>query len=151
MKVSLHTVGRSPEPVLKSIKAVKPDAVYLVHTHETEGEAKKIIDEYHLHQAKKTLENISPTFYSIIVHRTNPENMYRHVPAVFSQYGLDAAYFIDLTSGTNKMVAALAMLAFKHRNEGYRIEVQFIDFEKFDNLTNLPVSGSEVIVQLSFP
>lgn len=139
---SFHTVGTTPEPVILSARALDADKVYLLHTEGTENLCGRIERELGW-----GVERIK----TILVGRSNPEDIYKQVWQKVDRLSPDAAVAFDPTGGTKAMVAGLAMFAFSLAEEGRTAHVYYVDNEEYDDELRRPVAGTEFLKLLENP
>lgn len=139
---SFHTVGTTAEPVILSVRALDADKVYLLHTKDTEKVCGRIERELGW-----GVERIK----TLLVGRSDPEDIYRQVRQKVDEIPPDAAIAFDPTGGTKAMVAGLAMFAFSLAEEGRTAHVYYVDNEEYDDELRRPVAGTEFLKRLENP
>lgn len=139
---SFHTVGTTPEPVILSVRALDADKVYLLHTKDTEKLCGRIGSELGW-----GVERIK----TLLVGRSDPEDIYKQVRQKVDELPPDAAIAFDPTGGTKAMVAGLAMFAFSLAEEGRTAHVYYVDNEEYDDELRRPVAGTEFLKRLENP
>lgn len=140
--VSFHTVGTTPEPVILSAKALNAEKVYLLHTADTERQCKTIETELGW-----GVDRIK----TVLVSRSDPEDIYRQVRQIVDDLSPGAALAFDPTGGTKAMVAGLAMFAFSLAEEGRTAHVYYVDNAEYDDQLRRPVAGTEFLKRLENP
>ncbi|WP_027878543.1 TIGR02710 family CRISPR-associated CARF protein [Meiothermus cerbereus] len=139
---SFHTVGTTIEPVVLSTRALDAEKVYLLHTKDTERLCGQI---------EKELGWGVERIKTLLVGRSDPEDIYKQVRQKVDELPPDAAIAFDPTGGTKAMVAGLAMFAFSLAEEGRTAHVYYVDNEEYDDELRRPVAGTEFLKRLENP
>jgi CRISPR-associated protein (TIGR02710 family) len=93
-------VGTSPEPLVLSISAIKPERVLFLHTHETEYVLDAIIDRTNLKARQWDKRTIDPA---------DPTHIYREIKEAWIRWGRRRDIAVDFTGGTKSMSGGAAM------------------------------------------
>lgn len=139
---SFHSVGTTPEPVILSILAINAEKVFLLHTKETSGECDRIAGELGLSVSRVGL---------IEIQKADVEDIYKKVRDKVTLFSRDKRLAVDLTGGTKAMAAGLAMIALTMAQEGYPIDIFYVDNQGYDKELRRPVAGTEYIRRLENP
>jgi hypothetical protein len=139
---SFHTVGMSPQPVILSARALQAKQIYLLHTADS---------VQHCAYIEQEIEREEGVVKRFEIDRADPSLLYQVVRDVLEQLPPDAALAFDPTSGTNKMVAATALLVGALSQQEREAHLYFVDFKEYDRDLRRPKPGSEYLIQLKNP
>lgn len=93
-------VGTSPEPLILSVSAIKPEKVLFLHTAETEYVLDAIVDNTNLKARQWDKRTIDPA---------NPTHIYREIKEAWIRWGKRRDIAVDFTGGTKSMSGGAAM------------------------------------------
>lgn len=94
------SVGTSPEPLILSISALKPQRVLFLCTEQTEECLDRIVDETGLKPRQ---------WDKRLIDSTNPLNIYQQIQKIYEHWGQRRDIVIDITGGTKSMSGGAAM------------------------------------------
>jgi hypothetical protein len=141
-EASFHTVGMSPQPVILSARALQAKQIYLLHTTDS---------VQHCAYIEQEIEREEGTVKRFEIDRADPSLLYQGVRGVLEQLPPDAALAFDPTSGTNKMVAATALLVGALSQQEREAHLYFVDFKEYDRELRRPKPGSEHLYKFHSP
>ena len=113
-------LGFSPEPLILSILAIKPDRVGLIYTEQTKGFLDRIKDETSL-----SLDQLS---YHEIDGSSTLE-VYEIIMTLYNKWGRPANIAVDITGGKKSMVGGAAMAG-----AALEADIFYVDNTKFTQL-----------------
>jgi len=94
------TLGTSPQPLILSISACKPEKVLFLYTAQTEIYLDEIVGR----------AGLKPSQYDKhLVMETDPLDIYQKVLGTWEKWGRDKNIAVDITGGTKSMTGGLAM------------------------------------------
>lgn len=129
-------LGFSPEPLILSILAIKPDRVGLIYTEQTKGFLDRIKDETSL-----SLDQLS---YHEIDGSSTLE-VYEIIMTLYNKWGRPANIAVDITGGKKSMVGGAAMAG-----AALGADIYYVDNTKFTQLGK-PEPGTEYLSLLDNP
>lgn len=141
----IYTVGFSSAPLILSIIANNPQAVFFIYTKESEEILDLIMEETGLKltqckreiMKKNSFENTMDLISLGLVYLNKEKNI------DISEIGL------DITGGTKIMSLACGMAAFALGPDGP--DILYVDHEKYDKELRRPVPGTEIIKVIQNP
>lgn len=131
------TVGLSPEPLILSILATKPNRVGLLYTTETEKFLPRIQKETGL-----TLDQLDKRE----IDGSNVIEMYEAIMALYTDWSNPVNIAVDITGGKKSMVSGAAMAG-----AVLGADIYYIDTDSFNRELNKPEPGSEYLNLLDNP
>ncbi len=150
-RVSIHTLGTSPEATILAILGTKAKKVYVLHTAESER---------YLEQIRK---DTGKEIYPIRIDKSDVARIYEEVHRLLKEIaqgsgafkelsqGMQTPVALDITSGTKAMSAGLAAAGFFFQRFYANVRVVYVDNEEYDTELRRPRAGSEVLILLPNP
>ncbi len=141
----IYTVGLSSDPLILSIIANNPQAVFFIYTKESEEILNVIIEEtgLKLTQCKREIMKKSSFENTMDLISLGLIFLNKEKSIDLSDIGL------DITGGTKIMSLACGMAAFALGPDGP--DILYIDHEKYDKELRRPVPGTEIIKVIQNP
>ncbi len=96
----IMTVGTSPEPLILSLSACRPERVFFLHTAQTEKYLDEIVEKTGLKPSQ---------FDKYLIRETDPLDIYQKVFDTWDKWERSKNLAVDITGGTKSMAGALAM------------------------------------------
>ena len=131
------TVGLSPEPLILSILAIKPNRVGLLYTPETEKFLPRIQKETGL-----TLDQLDKRE----IDGSNVIEMYEAIMALYTDWSNPVNIAVDITGGKKSMVSGAAMAG-----AVLGADIYYVDTDSFNRELNKPEPGTEHLNLLENP
>ncbi len=133
----IMTVGKSPEPLILTLSACRPQKILFLYTVDTEKQLDEIIDYVRL----------SPSQWDKrLVKKADLRTIYQAVKEVWEQWGRKSEIAVDITGGTKSMAAGLALVgAFLD------FELLYVDSTEFLPERRRPEPGTEYLKLLPNP
>ena len=150
-RVSIHTLGTSPEATILAILGAGAEKVYVLHTAESER---------YLEQIRK---DTGKEIYPIRIDKSNVARIYEEVHRLLKEIaqgggtlkavsqGEETPVALDITSGTKAMSAGLAAAGFFFQRFYKNLKVVYVDNEEYDTELRRPRAGSEALFLLPNP
>jgi CRISPR-associated protein (TIGR02710 family) len=132
----ISTVGMSPEPIILSIRILRPQRVYLLYTSESESVLERIFKESGLRLSQVDKDEIVDT---------NVPGIYQKVKDIYARWEHPQRIAVDITGGKKSMVGACALAG---SLIGARLF--YMDFKYLPDLLK-PLPGSEQLRILENP
>ena len=131
------TVGLSPEPLILSIIATKPERVGLLHTPQTRKFLARIQDETGL-----PLDQLYPRE----IDGSDIVKMYESIMELYTSWDRPAKVAVDITGGKKSMVSGAAMAG-----AVLGADIYYVDTDNFSRELGKPEPGSEYLSLLDDP
>tara|TARA_R110000822_G_scaffold310559_1_gene444291 strand:- start:74 stop:652 length:579 start_codon:yes stop_codon:yes gene_type:complete len=125
--VLVSLLGFSPEPLILTAKAVKPEQHFILTTEVREDILDRI--RYYLKNDFELVIVESPDFKSI--YKSLKEILYK---------ANSTSITLDITGGKKSMVASAAIFG-----KDYRFRITYVDFEEYIKELRKPLPGSEIL------
>ncbi|KGQ21370.2 CRISPR-associated protein [Thermus filiformis] len=138
-RVSIHTLGTSPEATTLAVLGTGAEEVYVLHTEETRR---------HLDQLEA---DANRRVYPKEVHKSDVAQIYQQVYEILKRLPKDTPVALDITSGTKAMSAGLAAVGFFFRRHYSNLQVVYVDNEEYDQELRRPKAGTERLMILPNP
>ena len=135
--VLILTVGLSPEPLILSIMATKPQKVGLLHTPQT-----RMFLDHIQRETGLTLAQL----HTREVDGSNVVEIYETIMALYTSWGNPANIAIDITGGKKSMVSGAAMAG-----AILGADIYYVDTDHFHRDLGKPEPGSEYLSLLDNP
>lgn len=125
--VLVSLLGFSPEPLILTAKAVKPEHHFILTTEIRED----ILDRIHNH-----LDN---AFELVIIDSADFQTIYKSLKEIM--YKVNTTNItLDITGGKKSMVASAAIFG-----KDYRFRITYVDFKEYIKELRKPLPGSEIL------
>lgn len=125
--VLVSLLGFSPEPLILTAKAVKPEHHFILTTEIRED----IVDKIHNH--------LGNDFEMIIIKSPDFQSIYKALKEIL--YKVNTTNItLDITGGKKSMVASAAIFG-----KDYRFRITYVDFEEYLKELRKPLPGSEIL------
>ena len=133
----IMTVGKSPEPLIFTLSACRPQKTLFLYTMDTEKHLDEIIDYV----------GLSPSQWDKrLVEKADLRTIYQAVKEVWEQWGRKSEIAVDITGGTKSMAAGLALVgAF------LGFDLLYVDNTNFLQDRRCPEPGTEYLKILPNP
>lgn len=140
-RVSIHTLGTSPEATILAILGTRAEKVYVLHTAESE----RYLDRIRRDTGKE--------IYPIRINKSEVTKIYEEVHRLLKEIaqGVETPVALDITSGTKAMSAGLAAAGFFFQRFYKNVRVVYVDNEEYDTELRRPRAGSETLILLPNP
>lgn len=150
-RVSIHTLGTSPEATILAILGTRAEKVYVLHTAESE----RYLDQIRRDTGKE--------IYPIRINKSEVTKIYEEVHRLLKEIaqgggtlkevaqGVETPVALDITSGTKAMSAGLAAAGFFFQRFYKNVRVVYVDNEEYDTELRRPRAGSETLILLPNP
>ncbi len=134
--VLLMLVGTSPEPLVISIKKLRPQRVHFICTADSEKFIDRVVAGTGLQPSQ---------FDKTLLKGFETQETYRAVKTLSERYS-GQTLALDITGGKKAMVAGAALAGFL-----CELPVYYVDFREFDPEKRRPKPGSEFVARLANP
>ena len=125
--VLISILGFSPEPIILTAMAMKPEVHYIVTT-ESKGDVLKKVEDF--------LDN---DINIIELKDTDFGTIYRALKEILYEIN-SSEIVIDITGGKKSMVSAASIFG-----KDYRCKITYVDFDEYIKDLRKPMPGSEIL------
>jgi hypothetical protein len=127
-------VGRTPEPVIRTILSINPKKVLFIHTKDTIREIDEIVQETKLKPSG---------FEKELVNGSNPDDTYESIKKYALKWG---RMCVDISGGKKAMTGGGAIAA-----AFLNLDILYNDYEKYNTKLRMPEPGTEFLNKLDNP
>ena len=127
-------IGRTPEPIIRTILSIKPKKVLFIYTLETEPYINNIVEETKLKPSD---------FEKSLVNGSKPDDTYESI----KKYTLIwSRMCVDISGGKKAMTGGAAIAA-----AFLNLDILYNDYDRYDEELRMPEPGSEFLNRLDNP
>ena len=127
-------VGRTPEPIIRTILSINPKKVLFIHTKDTIREIDEIVQETKLKPSG---------FEKELVNGSNPDDTYESIKKYALKWG---RMCVDISGGKKAMTGGGAIAA-----AFLNLDILYNDYEKYNTKLRMPEPGTEFLNKLDNP
>ena len=121
-------IGRTPEPIIRTILSIKPKKVLFIYTLETEPYINNIVEETKLKPSD---------FEKSLVNGSKPDDTYESI----KKYTLIwSRMCVDISGGKKAMTGGAAIAA-----AFLNLDILYNDYDRYDEELRMPEPGSEFL------
>ena len=127
-------IGRTPEPIIRTILSIKPKKVLFICTEETHQYIDEIVGETKLKPSN---------FEKILVNGSKPDETYESIKKYVSSW---SRMCVDISGGKKAMTGGAAIAA-----AFLNLDILYNDYDIYDVELRMPEPGSEFLNKLNNP
>lgn len=127
-------IGRTPEPIIRTILSIKPKKILFIYTEETHHYIDEIVEETKLKPSD---------FEKVLVNGSKPDDTYESIKKYVPIW---SRMCVDISGGKKAMTGGAAIAA-----AFLNLDIFYNDYDKYDVELRMPEPGSEFLNRLNNP